>query len=92
MAAEGQRPARISGRVEGMLPAVEKENWFTHLHSDVPRPSHVRLESVGAAMLETGRSLGGSRERKYRTEQARQPPELSGNGGVSESIGGCGSE
>lgn len=64
MAAEGQRPAKISGRVEGMLQAVEKEKWFTHLHSHVLRLSHVRLELVGAAILETGRSLGGSRERK----------------------------
>lgn len=64
MAAEGQRPAKISGRVEGMLQAVEKEKWFTHLHSHVLRLSHVRLDLVGAAILETGRSLGGSRERK----------------------------
>lgn len=32
---------------------------------------HVRLEPLGAAMLEAGRSLSGSRGRKKQSEQAR---------------------
>lgn len=73
MIAEGQWPARTWGTIGGKQLRRERKlvgNTCTPGFPGVQTLSHVQLEPLDAAMMETGRSLRGSRGRNKGTEQA----------------------
>lgn len=80
MAAETTEAREEQGKGRKAETDGTEVNLLTHLHADsqVLRLHHVRVVPLGAAILETGRSLGGSRGRKKSTEQSQPPAERAG--------------